>query len=96
MPRPGSWFRKLVGDAEKLKQQLQAENQAHIEKARKEATDRIAHEAELARAELQKFAGGPGHRSRRKVFSRKDYPNSRKRQLTDRTLPEIESAISKN
>jgi len=86
---------KARSDAEKLKQQLQSESHAQIEKARKEATDRIAHETEMARVELRKFAANLAVGVAEK-FLVEGLTDQQRKQLTDRTLPEIENAVSKN
>ena len=86
---------KAKSDAEKLKEQLQSENQAQIEKARKEATERIAHETEAARAELRRYVADLSIAAAEK-FLTEGLTDQQKKQLTDRTLPEIESAASRN
>jgi F-type H+-transporting ATPase subunit b len=86
---------KAKADAEKLKEQLQSENHAQIEKARKEATERIAHETEVARAELRRYVADLSIAVAEK-FLIEGLTDQQKKQLTDRTLPEIENAASRN
>jgi F-type H+-transporting ATPase subunit b len=87
--------KKAHSDAEKLREQLQSETQAQIEKARKEASERIAHETEMARQQLRAYVADLSIMAAEKFLS-EGLTEQQKKQLTDRTLPEIENAASRN
>ena len=86
---------KAQADAGKLRETLQAETQAQIEKARKEASDRIAQETETAKNQLRNYVADLAVSAAEKFLS-EGLSDDQKRRLTDETLPEIERAASRN
>ncbi|GMV64910.1 MAG: F0F1 ATP synthase subunit B [Candidatus Omnitrophica bacterium] len=86
---------KARADAERLAESLRAENQAALDKSRREASAQIAQEAELARLELRRYAAELAVTVAEKFLSEGLSPEQ-KRQLTEKTLPEVEQAASRN
>lgn len=87
--------KKAQADAAKLRDQLQAETQAQIEKARKEASDRISQETEAAKNQLRNYVAGLAVSAAEKFLS-EGLSDDQKRKLTNETLPEIERAATRN
>jgi len=87
--------KKAQADAEKLKEQLQEETRVQLEKARKEASERIAHDTETARAKLREYVADLSVLAAEK-FLAEGLTDQQKKELTDRTVPEIERAVSRN
>jgi len=86
---------KARADAERLAESLRTENQAALDKSRREASAQIAQEAELARLELRRYAAELAVTVAEKFLSEGLSPEQ-KRQLTEKTLPEVEQAASRN
>jgi len=86
---------KAKEDAGRLAEQLKAENQASIEKNRREAADRIAHETEQAKEELRQYVADLSIAVAGKFLSR-GLTDDQRSSLTSDTLSEIERAALRN
>ena len=86
---------KAKTDAQKMAENLRTETQAALEQSRKEASDRIAQETELARIELRRYAAGLAVSVAEK-FLTENLSEQQKRDLTEKALPEVERAVSRN
>lgn len=88
-------IRKAQDDASRAAEQMKAEAQAQLEKTRREAQDRIAHETEMAKADLRKYVADLSILAAEK-FLVEGLTESQRKSLTESTLPEVERSISNN
>ncbi len=86
---------KAKADAHTMAENLRAETQAALDKSRKEASDRIAQETELARIELRRYAAGLAVSVAEK-FLTENLTDQQRHDLTEKALPEVERAVSRN
>lgn len=86
---------KTRADAERLAESLRVENQAALEKSRREASAQIEQEAEKARLELRRYAAELAVTVAEKFLS-EGLTSDQRRQIAEKTLPEVERAVSKN
>ncbi|MCA9426588.1 MAG: F0F1 ATP synthase subunit B [Candidatus Omnitrophica bacterium] len=87
--------RRAQDDAARAAEQMRTEAQAQLEKTRKEAQERIAHETEMAKAELRKYVADLSVLAAEK-FLTEGLTESQRKSLVDSTLPEVERTISNN
>lgn len=86
---------KAKADAQKMAENLRADTQTALDKSRKEASDRIVQETELARIELRRYAASLAVAVAEK-FLTENLSGEQKRALTEKALPEVERAVSRN
>lgn len=87
--------RKAQEDAARAAERMKAEAQAQLDKARREAQDRIAHETQMAKADLRKYVADLSVLAAEK-FLTEGLTELQRNSLVESTLPEVERTISNN